>query len=299
MKYSQFFQFIRILESQGLSLEEWKKNPEVILEEKEGDQEKDLGKDAEQEFGWTARGKAKARLNKRAKELQLKLFTDLTEKFIPKYIEGKKGIYEKLSQMEAQMGDKANVEEAINKMKGDIQKVERMQDQMSKTIETYVFKIIEAFTLKINQFIEKGFKLAGPFEPITQANLQAHWALLSSQITLNVLNFIQKKEMELIDEILKNPELIQKVKTQSKSVLQKKLEEEKLKTVEAGKKVKELEAKAAEEDKKKKAEKEAEKKGEGKKEEGKEAEKKEEGKKMGKPKKEEGKNDGGKPPSIQ
>lgn len=205
MKYSQFLQFSELLESNNVSLKEWKDNPDMKLEEKKEKSEEDTGKlDTKAGNIITKRGRARRMLNKHAKKVQNDLNKKLIEKYTKELFERKASIYKKMAQMLREKQPK----EVVKALQKELNEFESLQKKQLDLL----FKKAQGALQKYKKPIEGALEKKG-LKETTLANLLNYWDLLTGQVEMNLFNAISKKESELIDSVIDDAQ-IKKIATE-------------------------------------------------------------------------------------
>lgn len=203
MKYSQFLQFSELLESNKVSLKEWKDNPDMKLQEKkeksEEDSREDTGKlDTKAGNIITKRGRARRALNKKAKKLQAEINKNIVEKYTKGLFERKVEIYKKMAQMLREKQPK----EVLKSLQKELKDFENLQKKQLDLIFKKTDSALKNHKKPIeNSLSEKGLK------ETTVAGLLTYWDLLTGQIEMNLFNAISKKESELIDSVIDDAQI--------------------------------------------------------------------------------------------
>ena len=202
MKYTQYSEFSSLLEKNGLTLNDWKKNPNVKLIKEEGEAQDD-GSTLDTKKGniITKRGRIRMSLNRHAKKILKSLNKDLVEKYATDMKRIKTEEYKKMAELLRQKQPK----EVIKAMQKELKGISKKQSNAENVIMNSTRKTLENYGKRIKNTLEKkGLKER------TLASLETYWDLLSAQIEINILNTLSKKDDAIIQEIIDDPK-IQKI----------------------------------------------------------------------------------------
>jgi len=211
MKYSQFDEFEKLLESNNLSIDQWKKNPNITLlkEESEEDSSAEDKLDTKKGNILTKRGRQRMALNKYAKKLQEQINKDIADKFLKPIFDLKVHVYKKM----AELGRGKQPKEIISALQGDLKNIQKTQAKQLSLIEKSAQTSINQMTEKIEATIEKK-----DLKDNTKANLKTYWNLLTTQIMMNLLQKLAKKDDELIGQTIKDQEIIKAARDINKAL---------------------------------------------------------------------------------
>jgi len=238
MKYSQFSELNDLLKKNKVSLDEWKKNPDMKLlkEAEEGEESKEGEKkelDTKKGNILTKRGRQRSILNKQAKKLQEQINKDIADKFLKPIFDLKAQVYKKM----AEMGKGKQPKEIIAALKVDLGNIQKTQAKQMKLIEQSAQKAIDIMTQKIEPAIDKS-----KLNDTNKANMKTYWNLLTTQIMMNLLQKIAVKDEGLIGEIIKDEGIIKAAQAINRAINKEFIaqqERKKQETLEGKKKVKE------------------------------------------------------------
>lgn len=196
MKFNQYAEFSKLLETNSITLEDWKKDPTVKLV-KEAD-ENDQSLDTKKGNIITKKGRMRKALNSQAKKLQEQINKNLVQKYIDPIFEQKTGVYKKMAQLLTQKQPK----EVVNELSGELKNLRSQVSKQLGLIEKASDTFIQNYTTKIEGALSKKGLKEG-----TVIDLKTYWTLLTTQIKLQLLQSITKKDEELLDSIIKDPKI--------------------------------------------------------------------------------------------
>ena len=196
MKYSQFLEFSELLEKNNTSLDEWKKDPSVELIKEEDEDEGKL--DTKKGNIITKKGRARRGLNKEAKKLQKEINISLVDKFFGMIFKHKTEVYKKLAEM---LRDK-QPKEVIAALRPELKNLNKLQTKQLNLLEKQAEKMISNKTQNIENYIEKkGLKEA------TALDMKTYWSLLTTQLHMQLLQELSKRDSKLLDEVIEDPKI--------------------------------------------------------------------------------------------
>lgn len=205
MKYSQFVQFNQLLESNNIELNIWLNNFEN-LNEAEEDTDKLNTKTGNI---LTKKGRLRNSLNGHAKKLMDSINKDIADKFLKPIYDLKIQVYKKI----AELGKGKQPKEIVDALRGDLQNIQKTQSKQIDQIEKYAQTSISNYTKKIESAIQKkGLK------ETSIADLQTYWGLLSTQILMNLLQKIDLQDDKLINDTIKDADIIKSAKIINKAI---------------------------------------------------------------------------------
>lgn len=205
MKYSQFVQFNQLLESNNIELNIWLNNFEN-LNEAEEDTDKLNTKTGNI---LTKKGRLRNSLNGHAKKLMDSINKDIADKFLKPIYDLKIQVYKKI----AELGKGKQPKEIVDALRGDLQNIQKTQSKQIDQIEKYAQTSISNYTKKIESAIQKkGLK------ETSIADLQTYWGLLSTQILMNLLQKIALQDDKLINDTIKDADIIKSAKIINKAI---------------------------------------------------------------------------------
>jgi vacuolar-type H+-ATPase catalytic subunit A/Vma1 len=202
MKYSQFLEFNQLLESNKIDIDSWKSSDLKLI--KEADEKGDLDTLNTQKGNIiTKKGRMRKSLNKQAKKLMDSITQDVANKFLKPIKDLKVQVYKKM----AEIGKGKQPREIVTALKADLQNIQKIQNKQMDAIEKHAQNTIDNNTKKINAAIEKkGLK------DTAKADLQSYWGLLSTQIMMNLLQKIAIQDNNVIDEVIKDQDILKAAK---------------------------------------------------------------------------------------
>ena len=198
MKYSQFLEFSKLLESNDLDIESWKTTGVQLITEDSGVKDPDA-LDTKKGNIITKKGRMRSSLNKQAKNLQDSINKNIADKFLKPIKDLKVQVYKKM----AEVGKGKQPKEIVVALKMDLQNIQKIQMRQMAQIEKYAQSAIDKSTQKIDAAIEKkGLK------DTTAIDLQSYWGLLTTQIMMNLLQKIAVQDDNVIAEVIKDNDIL-------------------------------------------------------------------------------------------
>jgi len=208
MKYTQFLEFSKLLESNKTDIDSWKKSKNPILikeadEPAEPTDELNVTKSIKG-TGWiTKKGRMRKSLNKQAKKLMDGINKDVAGKFLKPIKDLKIQVYKKM----AEIGKGKQPKEIVGALKVDLQNIQKIQNKQMAQIEKYAQGAIDNSTKKINSAIEKkGLKEKNALD------LQTYWGLLTTQIMNNLYQKIAVQDDRVVEEVIKDEGILKAAK---------------------------------------------------------------------------------------
>jgi hypothetical protein len=207
MKYSQFLEFGKLLEANKADINSWKTSDIELIKEAD-EPAKDLDtldtKKPAKGTGWiTKKGRMRKSLNKQAKKLMDGINQNVANKFLKPIKDLKIQVYKKM----AEVGKGKQPKEIVAALKVDLQNIQKTQTRQMDQILKYAQNAIDINTKKITAAIEKkGLK------ETNTAELQTYWGLLTTQITMNLLQKINVQDDNTIGEVIKDADILKAAK---------------------------------------------------------------------------------------
>jgi len=216
MKYSQFLEFNQLLEANNADIDSWKTSDIKLVKEADEYQpaeaekkvapEKDPDaletKSSKLDFA-TKRGRMRKTLNKQAKKLQDGINQEVANKFLKPIKDLKVKVYQKM----AEVGKGKQPKEIVAALKVDLENIKKIQDKQMAQIEKYAQTVIDNNTKKITSAIDKK-----KLKETTTADLQSYWALLTTQIMMNLFQKIAIQDEKVIEEVIKDAGILKAAK---------------------------------------------------------------------------------------
>jgi hypothetical protein len=219
MKYSQFLEFNQLLEANKADVDSWKTSDIKLVKEADEYQPAEAEKKADDkpaekdpdaldtkssklDFA-TKRGRMRKTLNKQAKKLQDGINQEVANKFLKPIKDLKVKVYQKM----AEVGKGKQPKDIVAALKGDLENIKKIQDKQMAQIEKYAQSVIDNNTKKINSTIEKK-----KLKETTVADLQSYWALLTTQIMMNLFQKIAVQDEKVIEEVIKDAGILKAAK---------------------------------------------------------------------------------------
>jgi len=197
MKYAEFVEFKRLLEINNVTIQEWIENPEMkLLTEEE--------LDTKTGYILTRKGRARGKLNKRARKLQEQINEQLAEKYLDEIFNTKRDFYKRMADLLQEKQPK----EVISELRDELKNIKELQQKQISIIEDQAKKFIDNTTKEVENSLDKS-----KLKDASKTDLKIYWGLLSTQILMNLLQSFVKKDNKLIRDVIDDPK-IKKIATQ-------------------------------------------------------------------------------------
>jgi hypothetical protein len=212
MKYSQFLEFSKLLETNKTDMDSWRITRVQLVKEADEYQPAEAEKKAEGSKDTldtkkgniiTKRGRARKALNGQAKKLQERINDEVASKFLKPIFDLKVQVYKKM----AEVGKGKQPKEIIAALKMDLQNIQKIQTKQMAAVEKHAQTSIDNTTKKIDSALsKKGLK------ETTMADLQSYWSLLTTQIMMNLLQKIAVQDDKVIGTVIKDQDILKAAK---------------------------------------------------------------------------------------
>lgn len=210
MKYSQFAQFSKLLESNNYTLEDWRKDPNLALIKEESEElssedkaDKLETKSAAKDILNPRKALMRNKLNTNAKKIQEAINKGIVDKFIKPLINSKVDFYKKI----AELKDIKNSKDLVQRLKAEINSVMDLQGKQIKNIQKTIQTSLDSASKKIETALQKS-----KMTDTAKADLTVYWSILSLQISNNLLNRFMKIDKEALEKTIKDPNLLKATK---------------------------------------------------------------------------------------
>jgi len=200
MKYSEFLQLNEILEIQGTTLFKELGLNEDILNEKGEKPTVDVETPTISLI--TRWGRLKRKLNKQAQKVQKQINKNILTKYLPKLLDEQNNTLGQLDEL-SQKTD--NYKELYNSARSTLLDIRKVQNEQFDDIRNVISKLLRNTTYIMDNKIEK-INLSDK----NKLNLKNYWLLLTAQIKMNSLSYIQETLINKAKETLGNNILAKK-----------------------------------------------------------------------------------------
>jgi len=190
MKYNEFDQLNSILENKGGSLYSFINGmSNNLFEADEPDQ-----LDTKSGNILTRAGRARTKLNNNAKKVQTEIMKNLYDKYYEPVLQNKKNIMEQAAKLAK---SKTTIDEIKKRLQSNLAIASDYQEKQMAVLDKATDSMLNNYTTKINNTIS-----TSKMSQNNKLSLSNYWVMLTSQLKLNLYNYIQQQELKFVDSHL-------------------------------------------------------------------------------------------------